>query len=159
MTGFDSWEPVQTNRRLPDVLEAFSQNSPPPHSTFWTLDALFSLPQVRIKYYLKLYGRLLKNSTPGKSTDKKLYEAVGKLENLLSISESRKDVQLPSPSQAFESQDEVVIDTRALENDVKQMDLDNSHERGRSEATVRPEFRDSGGSVTSSAPASSSSSA
>ena len=159
MAGFDDWEPVQSNSRLPEVLEAFSQANPPPHSPLWTLDSLFSLPHARIKYYLKLYGRLLKTSTPGKSTDKKLYEAVETLESLLSVIEDRRSVRLPGPSQTFESHDEVVIDTRTLENDVRQMNLDNLHERGRSEATVRPEMRDSGGSLTSSAPGSSSSSA
>ena len=159
VSGFDDWEPVQSNKRLPGVLEAFSQANPPPHSPLWTLDALFSLPQARIKYYLKLYGRLLKNSTPGKATDKKLIEAVAKLEDLLSVLEDRKGVQLPGPSQTFESQDEVVIDTRTLEDDVRQLNLENSHERGRSEATVRPEVRDSGGSLTSSGLGSSSSSA
>lgn len=157
--GYDEWEPVQSNQRLPGVLEAFSETNPPPHSPLWTLDTLFSLPNARIKYYLKLYGRLLKNSTPGKSTDKKLIEAVAKLEELLSVIEDRRSVRLPGPTETFESHDEVVIDTRALEDDVKQMSLENSHGRGGSEATARLDIRDSGGSLTSSGLGSSSSSA
>lgn len=88
--------------------------NPPPQSgpQNWTLDALFLLPYSRIKYYQKLYGRLLKNSAPGKSTDKKLVEAVGKLERLLTVVEERSSIRLSGPSQTIETTDEVVIDTR-----------------------------------------------
>lgn len=115
--GFDFWEPVQSNARLLPVLESFSQTNPPPPSiSLWTLDALFGLPRARIKYYQKLYGRLLKNSAPGKSTDKLLISAVEKLERLLSISEERAKLPpLGESPQQWESIDEgsdtVVIDT------------------------------------------------
>ena len=112
LNGFDSWEPVQSNKRLPSILESFSLSVPPPNASIWTLDLLFSLPRSRIKYYQKLYGRLLKTSAPGKSTDKKLVEGVERLEKLLTIIDERSSVTLPNPTQVVESTDEVVIDTR-----------------------------------------------
>lgn len=112
LNGFDSWEPVQSNKRLPSILESFSLSIPPPNASIWTLDLLFSLPRSRIKYYQKLYGRLLKTSAPGKSTDKKLVEGVERLEKLLTIIDERSSVTLPNPTQVVESTDEVVIDTR-----------------------------------------------
>lgn len=115
LSGFDTWESVQSNPRLPSVLESFStSNPPPPGSPDWTLDALFVLPRARIKYYQKLYNRLLKNSGKGKSTDKMLVSAVEKLDRLMSMLEERNGLSLPTNSSqpAVEMVDEVVIDTR-----------------------------------------------
>ncbi|THH10162.1 hypothetical protein EW145_g1527 [Phellinidium pouzarii] len=124
LSGFDTWELVQGNQRLPGVLDAFSTSNPPHQSGFqhWSLDILFSLPRIRIKYYQKLYGRLLKSSAPGKSTDKKLVEAVGKLERLLAIVEERSSIPLPGPLQVIESTDEVVIDTREIDKERQRQD-------------------------------------
>ncbi|KAI5124637.1 hypothetical protein M0805_004246 [Coniferiporia weirii] len=146
LSGFDSWEPAQCNERLSSVLDAFSTTNPPPQPgpQNWTLDALFLLPYSRIKYYQKLYGRLLKNSAPGKSTDKKLIEAVGKLERLLAVVEERSSIPLSGPSLAIETTDEVVIDTREKAEEIqKPVDQTESLERvsanGRtpSEETIR----------------------
>ena len=111
--SFDSWPPVESNERLQAELVTFSENNPPASgSPYWTIDALFLLPRDRIKYYQKLYGRLLKTSAPGKSTDKKLVEGAERLEKLLTIIDERSSVTLPNPTQVVESTDEVVIDTR-----------------------------------------------
>lgn len=114
LTGFDTWEPIKSNQRLPGVLSTFSSSNPPPSSgpEVWTLDTLLSLPRSRIRYYQKLYGRLLKNSAPGRSTDKKLVEANEKLERLLTTAEERSSIPLPGSDQVIETTDEVVIDTR-----------------------------------------------
>lgn len=135
--GFDVWEPIVTNRRLPKVLATFSASSPPPPSAvpllqsgeppIWTLDALFLLPKGRLKYYKKLYSRLLKSTTPGRSDHRLLIGALDKLDRLMSTLEVRGDIQVsllrpaspptvpaaplasPRPQAA---EDEIVIDLR-----------------------------------------------
>ena len=121
-----------SNSRLPKVLAGFSASTPPPMSAvpppesgeppIWTLDALFLLPKARLKYYRKLYSRLLKSTTPGRSDHKLLIGALDKLDRLMATLEAREDIQVsslasstaspaggPGPGQA---EDEVVIDLR-----------------------------------------------
>lgn len=153
LTGFDSWGPVQNNQRLSPILENFSTSTPSPNGAIWTIDTLLSLPWNRIKYYLKLYGRLLKSSGPGKSTDQKLMEGVGKLESLLLTVDGRSQVSLPGPTQTLETTDEVVIDTRETIDDARNDGLENENKYARSlgENTLRrPEERDVRTSVESS---------
>lgn len=98
-TGFDDWEPVKANAKLPVVLQAFSVSNPPPSTllqpthlpdpSLWTLDALFLLPKGRLQYYRKLYGRLLKSTTPGRSDHRLLTGALGKLDSLLATLDDR----------------------------------------------------------------------
>ncbi|KAF8584498.1 hypothetical protein K439DRAFT_1346092 [Ramaria rubella] len=97
--GFDVWQPILDNTRLPPILAALSSVHPPPSSRLpasptisesrnahmWTLDALFALPRARLKYYKKLYIRLLKSTQPGRSDHKLLTGAVEKLEMLLGM--------------------------------------------------------------------------
>ncbi|KAF8642369.1 hypothetical protein AX16_009637 [Volvariella volvacea WC 439] len=94
-SGFDTWEPVQSNPKLATVLASFSSTNPPPSSEsgLWTLDALFLLPKTRLKYYKKLYGRLLKSTSEGKSDHRLLVGAVDTLNRLLSTIESRSDIK------------------------------------------------------------------
>lgn len=104
--GFDGWEPIASNSRLPPILATLSTVHPPSlallppplaDSDFslpptWTLDALFALPRARLKYYKKLYTRLLKSTQPGRSDHKLLTGAVDKLESLLSILAERANI-------------------------------------------------------------------
>lgn len=119
--GFDSWDPVQSNPKLASIIETFSAAHPPPLTTadppIWTLDALFLLPKARLKYYKKLYNRLLKSTTPGRSDHRLLIGALDKLDGLLDTLDSRANVQVGSSSRESipppqESEDEVVIDMR-----------------------------------------------
>ncbi|KAF4572827.1 DH domain-containing protein [Pleurotus pulmonarius] len=116
--GFDEWDPVQSNNRLPGVIAAFSAANPPPSSSdspLWTLDALFLLPKGRLKYYKKLYSRLLKSTTPGRSDHRLLLGAIEKLEKLLETLESRSSIRVGTPvlppavATAPDVEDEVVI--------------------------------------------------
>lgn len=82
-------------------------------------DSLFLLPKGRLKYYKKLYGRLLKSTAPGRSDHKLLVGAVDKLDALLDTIEHRETVRVggsddPPPQQApvEDFEDEVVIDMR-----------------------------------------------
>ncbi|KAG8219885.1 hypothetical protein J3R82DRAFT_864 [Butyriboletus roseoflavus] len=109
--GFDDWELVKSNLKLPAVLEAFSAPNPPPPAlpqtarllnlSLWTLDALFLLPKGRLQYYRKLYSRLLKSTTPGRSDHRLLTGALGKLDALLATLDDRANtvVGTPGPSQ------------------------------------------------------------
>lgn len=122
-TGFDAWEPVRNNTRLPEVLATFSANLPPPtptassadpNSQIWTLDELFLLPMGRLKYFKRLYGRLLKGTQPGRSDHKLLAEAAEKLEKLLAILDARAMVLAGSSSPTDPvAEDEVVLDLRS----------------------------------------------
>lgn len=119
-TGFDSWEPVRNNTRLPGVLTAFSANLPPPSassanpdSQIWTLDELFLLPMGRLKYFKKLYGRLLKGTQPGRSDYKLLSEAAEKLDKLLAVLDARAMIRAGGPPVVPEVEDEVVVDLRS----------------------------------------------
>jgi len=118
--GFDTWEPVANNPKLPTTLTLFSASNPPlPSSSqaspseppLWTLDGLFLLPHGRLKYYKKLYGRLLKSTAPGRSDHKLLVGAMEKLERLLATVEGRFNVRL-QPFPPIETEDEVVVDIR-----------------------------------------------
>ncbi|KAJ7619111.1 hypothetical protein DFH06DRAFT_1273849 [Mycena polygramma] len=103
--GFDDWEPVQSNSRLPSVMSSFSATNPPPawaitsdaETPVWTLDGLFLLPKARLKYYRKLYSRLLKSTTPGRSDHRLLVGALDKLDKLLDTMETREQIKVGSP--------------------------------------------------------------
>ncbi|KAL1951608.1 hypothetical protein VTO73DRAFT_757 [Trametes versicolor] len=129
--GFDTWDPVQSNARVRTILAMFSSSNPPPlpatapahpsEPPIWTLDELFLLPRGRIKYYKKLYGRLLKSTTPGRSDHRLLSGALDKLDKLLVTLDARTEVRVggsaPPPVAAvspppIETEDEVVIDMR-----------------------------------------------
>lgn len=101
LVDFDSWPAVQSNGRLPTLLTEISQpiaadGTPTIFSDkkrspgdVWTLDALFALPQLRLKYYKKLYSRLLKSTQPGRSDHRLLVGANEKLDELLERSKRR----------------------------------------------------------------------
>lgn len=100
-TDFDSWPTVQGNTKLPGLLEAASEvahadGTPVIYSDkkrkpgqVWTLDQLFGLPQTRLKYYKKLYARLLKSTQEGRSDHKLLVVANERLDDLLERSKNR----------------------------------------------------------------------
>ncbi|KAI0348503.1 hypothetical protein BDW22DRAFT_1385910 [Trametopsis cervina] len=119
-SGYDNWEPVQSNERLRTTLAMFSASNPPPAAEehpsqppLWTLDALFLLPKYRLRYYRKLYSRLMKSTTPGRSDHKLLTSAIDKLDGLLSTLDDRANVRVDGGVQPPpEVEDEVVIDMR-----------------------------------------------
>ena len=120
--GFDAWLPVQSNRKLPDILSTFSASNPPPltsTSSVWTLDDLFLLPKARVKYYKKLYGRLLKSTAPGRSDHRLLLGAVATLDRLLHTLEAQSSVTVanatspaPSAPAPLGAGEDVIIDLR-----------------------------------------------
>lgn len=101
------------------------ENGDPP---IWNLDALFLLPKGRLRYYRKLYSRLLKSTTPGRSDHKLLLGALDKLDTLMSTLESRSTIQVGLSDFAQKSpppltEDEVVIDLRTQSVIGKALDL------------------------------------
>lgn len=90
LTGFDSYQLVTKNPLLPEILDDMSAVSPPtPPLQRWTLDALFLLPYTRLRYYRKLYSRLLQSTTEGRSDHRLLATASQRLETLVADVEAR----------------------------------------------------------------------
>ena len=69
--------------RLPSVLQNVNRQIPRnDYPTGWTLDRFFELPILRLVFYKKLYGRLLRNAQPGRSDHTLLLTANEKLDAL-----------------------------------------------------------------------------
>ncbi|KAJ8457452.1 hypothetical protein ONZ51_g11522 [Trametes cubensis] len=87
------------DRRLGEALSSLTPASVPPWPPIWTLDELYLLPKGRIKYYNKLYNRVL-----------------DKLDKLLATLDSRMELRVgddaptPEAPAPIETEDEVVID-------------------------------------------------
>lgn len=104
---------MQSNSKLGPILAQFSATNPSSSNAgIWTLDFLFLLPKSRLKYYLKLYNRLLKNTD-----NPLLIDAVNTLNDLMDILEERDSIKVGDthsgpPSKPLQTEDEVVIDMR-----------------------------------------------
>jgi hypothetical protein len=93
--GFDSYAGVTRNALLPDILADISSSNPPPAPLEqWTLDALFLLPFGRLRYYRKLYARLLRSTKEGRSDHRLLVTANQRLESLVERVEGRLDMDV-----------------------------------------------------------------
>ena len=93
--GFDSFSGVTRNILLPDILLDISSSNPPPAPLEqWTLDALFLLPFTRLRYYRKLYARLLRSTKEGRSDHRLLVVANQRLEALVELVEGRLDMDV-----------------------------------------------------------------
>ncbi|KAJ1020695.1 hypothetical protein NDA16_004087 [Ustilago loliicola] len=116
LADFDAWGVVQFNPRLSKLLEevsgatdaegnpiVFSDRKRDP-SEPWTLDSLFALPHIRLKYYKKLYSRLLKSTQPGRSDHRLLVKANEKLDELVEKSKRRLAVSVLEEVAGRESQ-------------------------------------------------------
>ena len=117
LTDFDAWATVQSNPRLSKLLEevsgatdaegktvVFSDRKRDPTEP-WTLDSLFALPHIRLKYYKKLYSRLLKSTQPGRSDHRLLVAANEKLDELVDKSKRRLAVSVLDEAAGRESRD------------------------------------------------------
>lgn len=60
----------------------------------WTLDVLFLLPFTRLRYYRKLYARLLRSTKEGRSDHRLLVVANQRLEALVNQVESRLEMDV-----------------------------------------------------------------
>lgn len=97
VVGFDELKAVQTNTKLPQILAGLSQQMPPyPNNkpSLWTLDSLFLLPQTRLRYYKKLYARLLRSTIPGRSEYLLLLRAVTLLNTLCDLAHNRPRIRV-----------------------------------------------------------------
>jgi hypothetical protein len=95
LTGFDSYASVARNVLLPSILSDISASSPPtPPLDRWSLDALFILPYTRLRYYRKLYARLLRSTKEGRSDHRLLVVANQRLEALVELVEGRLELDV-----------------------------------------------------------------
>lgn len=123
LADFDAWSTVQSNPRLSKLLQEvsgatdaqgrpviFSDRKRDPNEP-WTLDALFALPHIRLKYYKKLYSRLLKSTQPGRSDHRLLVRANEKLDELVDKSKRRLAVSVLDEAAGRESRDSSFADS------------------------------------------------
>ncbi|ODN96427.1 hypothetical protein L198_04141 [Cryptococcus wingfieldii CBS 7118] len=95
LTGFDTYPPVSANAALPGILEEMSASSKPvPPLDRWTLDALFVLPYTRLRYYRKLYTRLLRSTKEGRKDHGLLMAANDRLDKLAETVELRLEMDV-----------------------------------------------------------------
>lgn len=95
LSGFDSYTPVTRNALLPGILAEISISNPPtPPLSQWSLDAFFLLPFNRLRYYRKLYTRLLRATKEGRSDHRLLVVANQRLETLIAQIESRLEMDV-----------------------------------------------------------------
>jgi hypothetical protein len=92
LLDFDSYPPVQSNPKLLPILSSLPWPGTLPSSDQYdsslvTLDRLFELPVHRIKYYKKLYVKLLKSTQEGRSDHALLVTANEKLAKLEKLAE------------------------------------------------------------------------
>lgn len=100
MSGFDSWPPVARNNTLPKILTELSGSHPPtPPLQQWSLDAFFLLPYTRLRYYRKLYARLLRSTKEGRSDHRLLVVANQRLDSLVALVEGRLEVDVADEEQ------------------------------------------------------------
>ncbi|KAG8763738.1 hypothetical protein FRC11_013193 [Ceratobasidium sp. 423] len=97
-TGFDTWRPVQQNSNLGRILGDLTNTLAPGNPQEWTLDKLFALPPQRLKYYKKLYSRLLKTTSPGRSDHRLLVGANETLDRLMTTCEERRNKLIGDPA-------------------------------------------------------------
>lgn len=74
----------------------------------WTLDRLFLQPRARLKYYKKLYSRLLKSTKPGRSDHNLLLSATETLDRLFHRVEARLAVSVTESERGQEPTGESV---------------------------------------------------
>lgn len=100
LTGFDNFQPILANQLLPAILIDISSSNPPSAPLEqWTLDALFLLPFARLRYYRKLYARLLRSTKEGRSDHRLLLVANQRLEGLVSQIEGRLEMDVADEEQ------------------------------------------------------------
>ncbi|KAG9126521.1 hypothetical protein FRC07_003143 [Ceratobasidium sp. 392] len=97
-SGFDTWRPVQQNPNLSRVLGDLGNVLTSSPLQDWTLDKLFGAPEKRLRYYKKLYSRLLKTTSPGRSDHRLLVGANEKLDRLIATCEENRNRLIGDPN-------------------------------------------------------------
>jgi hypothetical protein len=97
LLDFDSYAPVQSNPKLAPILSSLPWPGTLPSfdqyglsSPQVSLDVLFELPVHRIRYYKKLYAKLLRSTQEGRSDHALLVTANDKLAKLEKLAEEGK---------------------------------------------------------------------
>jgi len=118
LTGFDSWSAVTKNTILPGILRDITISTPPtPPLVEWSLDALFLLPYTRLRYYRKLYARLLRSTKEGRSDHRLLVVANQRLEGLVNQTESRLEMDVTDEDQEIAEGDQRAQEQSYLEKE------------------------------------------
>jgi hypothetical protein len=99
---FDSYDLVQSNPKLAPILASLpwpsSLPSPPsPSDAVVTMDRLFKLPFYRVRYYQRLYAKLLRSTQEGRSDHALLVSANEKLAKLEEMCEEGRKRSVLGP--------------------------------------------------------------
>ena len=93
MCGLNSWAPIIHNKELGLILAQISTELPKSvEQPEWTLDDFFELPLIRLRFYKKLYNRLLRSTQAGRSDHELLVGANRKLDVLVDKAAKRQAV-------------------------------------------------------------------
>lgn len=90
MNGFDEYPPFAENKAVDKILNDISLQK----RRRITIDYLFQKPFGRLRYYQKLYSRLFESTEPGRSDHDLLKDANDRLNNLINLYETRKNVMV-----------------------------------------------------------------
>ncbi|BGP72720.1 hypothetical protein NBRC10513v2_006116 [Rhodotorula toruloides] len=95
---FDLYDPVQSNPKLAPILASLPWPSslPSPPSVV-TMDRLFELPYYRVRYYKRLYAKLLRSTQEGRSDHALLVSANEKLAKLEEMCEEGRKRSVLGP--------------------------------------------------------------
>ncbi|GAA5894598.1 hypothetical protein JCM5296_002899 [Sporobolomyces johnsonii] len=125
---FDSYSPVQSNPKLPPILASLSWPGTLPgpegdEPATVTLDHLFQLPIYRIRYYKKLYAKLLRSTQEGRSDHALLVSANEKLARLEQLAAESRARSVLSPEEREEMrrrQEDQVRERERQENEARE---------------------------------------
>lgn len=95
LTNFNTYTAIVNNEKLSDILAKMSTISRPiPPLDRWTIDTFFLLPYARLRYYRRMYEKLLKSATEGKSDHRMLQDALDSLDRIVMSVKKRLDMDV-----------------------------------------------------------------
>lgn len=95
MTSFNTYPAIVNNEKLAEILAKVSTTlRPVPPLDRWTIDTFFLLPYARLRYYRRLYQKLLDSGTEVGNDQRTLQDARDTLDRIISSVRERLDMDV-----------------------------------------------------------------
>jgi hypothetical protein len=95
LSNFNTYPAIVNNEKLDDILAKVSTTlRPVPPLDRWTIDTFFLLPYARLRYYRRLYQRLLDVGIEGRNDQPMLQDARNTLDRIISSVRERLDMDV-----------------------------------------------------------------